>query len=488
MQSDPRIMRLNLKKLKEGINIKTTSLKSVKKKLKQVTRNNEMKQKELEELKKRYSETLLKLQIGTEEAQLLSKEVKDLKGTAGDATVAELRQLAHDIIKQYVEEVRDDILARKYKVFKGDVYDRVLFNEDDAGDSDEDDNVPISAKDVTVPHLEDKDVVNIGSSKKSRKDEDDFSLARRGLGDDDEKEGAHLPFHHDELESKNSDDEGNEDGNPQGASKKNDGYNDNDDDENIHSEHIDILTEQLKKQKDAEDLLKDEIEGGSKWLEKRHKKQIKHVQGMKQVEVKEVVVLYTEADGIGGESVYQCVIRVQDGATFHDIIDESCAHWGLMPDYTFLEDNVSRTIWPGNAIVEDEIPLDRIRPELHLVFVQNLKLNELVILTKRDQERKDVVEKIHQAQHDNKNNESNNDDDESKDEEKKNGENNSAAHKKKGNLAFIKDDNGEFIHNKELYADPNTLPGGMANVSYICIYKHTNTHTYIPFLFYNVNI
>ena len=87
MQSDPRIMRLNLKKLKEGINIKTTSLKSVKKKLKQVTRNNEMKQKELEELKKRYSETLLKLQIGTEEAQLLSKEVKDLKGTAGDATV-----------------------------------------------------------------------------------------------------------------------------------------------------------------------------------------------------------------------------------------------------------------------------------------------------------------------------------------------------------------------------------------------------------------
>ena len=121
MQSDPRIMRLNLKKLKEGINIKTTSLKSVKKKLKQVTRNNEMKQKELEELKKRYSETLLKLQIGTEEAQLLSKEVKDLKGTAGDATVAELRQLAHDIIKQYVEEVRDDILARKYKVFKGGI-------------------------------------------------------------------------------------------------------------------------------------------------------------------------------------------------------------------------------------------------------------------------------------------------------------------------------------------------------------------------------
>ena len=92
-----------------------------------------------------------------------------------------------------------------------------------------------------------------------------------------------------------------------------------------------------------------------------------------------------------GESVYQCVIRVQDGATFNDIIDESCAHWGLMPEYTFLEDNVSRTIWPGNAIVEKEIPLDKIRPELHLTFVQNLKLNELVVLSKKDQERKERI-------------------------------------------------------------------------------------------------
>ena len=91
------------------------------------------------------------------------------------------------------------------------------------------------------------------------------------------------------------------------------------------------------------------------------------------------------------ESVYQCVIRVQDGATFHDIIDESCAHWGLMPEYTFLEDNVSRTIWPGNAIVENEIPLDKIRPELHLTFVQNLTLNELVVLSKKDQERKERI-------------------------------------------------------------------------------------------------
>ena len=41
---------------------------------------------------------------------------------------------------------------------------------------------------------------------------------------------------------------------------------------------------------------------------------------------------------------YQCVIRVQDGATFHDIIDESCAHWGLMPDYTFLEDKYGEWI------------------------------------------------------------------------------------------------------------------------------------------------
>ena len=79
MQADPRIMRLNLKKIQEGIDIKTTSLKSVKKKLRMVTKENETKQAELQELKKRYAETLLKLQIGTEEAQLLSKEVEEPK-------------------------------------------------------------------------------------------------------------------------------------------------------------------------------------------------------------------------------------------------------------------------------------------------------------------------------------------------------------------------------------------------------------------------
>ena len=105
MQADPRIMRLNLKKIQEGIDIKTTSLKSVKKKLRTVTKENETKQEELQELKKRYAETLLKLQIGTEEAQLLSQEVEELKGTTGDVTVTRLQNVARNIIKQYVEEV-----------------------------------------------------------------------------------------------------------------------------------------------------------------------------------------------------------------------------------------------------------------------------------------------------------------------------------------------------------------------------------------------
>ncbi len=455
MQADPRIMRLNLKKLKEGINIKTSSLKSVKKKLKQVTKQNEKKQTELTELKKRYAETLLKLQIGTEEAQILSKEVVNLKNTVGDGTVRELQKLSHSIIKQYVEEVRDDILARKYKAFKGDVYDRNIFNEDDASDSGNDE-LPVSAQDVQVPHLEDNNV-NIGVEKKDSDDEG--HTLNRGLGDDDEKEGADLPFYDGALEAKHSDDEDNREENPQGDSKDNNNNTDND----IHRPGTN--SDDLHKKKDAEEILKEEIQGGNKWLQKRHTKQIKHLKNLKQVETKEVVVLYSEPDGIDGDSVYQCIIRVQDGATFHDIIDESCAHWGLMPEYTFLEDNVSRTIWPGNAVVADEMPLERIRPELHLVFVQNLKLNELVVLTKKDQERKDKLEKLHES---NKT--------ENEDESKVNHESEDGGGDDKSNnitsvtgpngekTKLIRGDDGEFIHSKMLYADPNTLPGGMANV------------------------
>eukprot|EP00943_MAST-04B_sp_MAST-4B-sp1_P008741 g8741.t1 len=446
-------MRLNLKKLKEGINIKTASLKSVKKKLKQVTKENDKKQTELIELKKRYAETLLKLQIGTEEAQILSNEVAKLKSTTGDGTVVELQKLSHSIIKQYVEEVRDDILTRKYQAFKGDLYDRTLFNEDDVGDSGEDE-LPVSAKDVEVPHLEDNNL-NIGVGKKDSDGDEGHTLSR-GLGDDDEKEGADLPFFDGELESKHSDDEDNGEENPQGDSKDNNNSN-------TDIQLPDINSEYLHKKKDAEEILKEEIIGGEKWLQKRHTKQIKYLKNVKQVEAKEVVVLYSEPDGIGGDSVYQCVIRVQDGATFHDIIDEACAHWGLMPEYTFLEDNVSRTIWPGNAVVADEMPLERIRPELHLVFVQNLKLNELVILTKKDQDRKDKLEKLHEA-----NNIANEDESkvnhESEDGDDKSNTNGSASGPNGEGIKLIKGDDGEYIHSKMLYADPNTLPGGMANV------------------------
>ena len=449
MQADPRIMRLNLKKIQEGIDIKTTSLKSVKKKLRMVTKENETKQAELQELKKRYAETLLKLQIGTDEAQLLSKEVEELKGTTGDATVNKLQNVAHNIIKQYVEEVRDEVLARKYKVFKGDVYDKVEFDENDEGDTDEDD-VPVSARDTDVPHLEEKKSAGGGVTGSGKSDVDAMVL-RRGLGDDDEKEGAHLPFDHEELESKNSDDEGE---NPQGDAKK-----------------PDILA-QFDRSNTNQQKLEDEIHGGTKWLQKRHKKQIKHFQDLVQIQGREVVVLYTEPDGIGGESVYQCVIRVQDGATFHDIIDESCAHWGLMPEYTFLEDNVSGAIWPGNAIVEKEIPLDKIRPELHLTFVQNLKLNELVVLSKKDQERKERIKLMQdQSKGDSMfENDPSSATKDGKSEEEKDGGKSSESSTEFTKGGFVTNDAGESVLIKEMFMDPDDLPGGMNNVR-IC-YLH----------------
>ena len=64
------------------------------------------------------------------------------------------------------------------------------------------------------------------------------------------RRGAHLPFDHEDLESKNSDDEGE---NPQGDAKK-----------------PDILA-QFDKPNSYHQKLEDEIRGGTKWLQKPQK-------------------------------------------------------------------------------------------------------------------------------------------------------------------------------------------------------------------------
>jgi hypothetical protein len=360
MIADPRIMRMQVSKLNQGISVKKKNLAQLKKKLSAVTKTNNVKQLELAELTKRYNETLLKLNFATEESQMLSKRVATLKATAGDESMRELRHMARSIIRQYVEEVRDDVLARKFTSGNGNGLAEQGFDHDEDSEESSEDEGGVSQEVAMLKASIAEEIEGTGTGTPNIGKAKD-GILRRGEVDD-EKEGADLPFHHEELEEKLSDNEDAEEGNPQGSGK------------------TEGSAGQLVKHGDIEI----ETFGGEKWLKHRQDKQIKYLQKLTAIDEKQVIVFYTETDENGQDIEYQCTLRVEPGATFQQLLDEACAHWGLMPEYTFLEDSVTRSIWPGPAVVEKEIPLEKVVPELHIIFVQNLKLNELVVLTKMD--------------------------------------------------------------------------------------------------------
>lgn len=90
-----------------------------------------------------------------------------------------------------------------------------------------------------------------------------------------------------------------------------------------------------------------------------------------------VKVLYEEREGLE----YKCQLAVLRGFTFHELVEEACAHWGLSATYTFLEDPETGAIWPSSALVESELPLESTTPLLKLVFREHLSIGELIAST-----------------------------------------------------------------------------------------------------------
>ena len=352
-------MRMQVSKLNQGISTKKKNLNQLRKKMISLSESNALKQQELTEMTKRYNETLLKMDMALTESQTLSQSIANMKYTAGDQSIEELQNLTKDLVRQYVEEVRDGLLAQKYTSVEGNAYG-IKDVDDDEEESGDDDS---TQGDGFEENIEEENLVSpAGGTAKSAAGQGKISghAIRRGEIDD-EKEGADLPFHLDGLEEKQSDGEEEiGEGNPQGREK----------------DHMSVSEQHLK--------IDPETQGGRKWLKKRQKKQIAHAQSLSSVDKMEATIIYTERDEKGVDNEYQCVLLVRPGATFGDLLNEACAHWGLMPKYTFLEDNVSKTVWPSAAIIEEELPLESIRPELHLIFTQNLSLSELVVLTKTE--------------------------------------------------------------------------------------------------------
>ena len=88
-----------------------------------------------------------------------------------------------------------------------------------------------------------------------------------------------------------------------------------------------------------------------------------------------VDVVYKESQGFE----YTCQLAVVRGYTFEDLVAEACAHWGLAPEYTFLEDPETQAIWPSSAVVEVELPLHTATPRLNLVFREHMDIASLVM-------------------------------------------------------------------------------------------------------------
>ena len=134
-------MRMQVSKLNQGISTKKKNLKQLEKKMDSLSQSNALKQEELSEMTKRYNETLLKMDMALTESQTLAQSIASMKHTAGDQSIEELQNLTNDLVRQYVEEVRDGLLAQKYTSMKGNRY----------GTKDVDDDEEESALPTTAP-------------------------------------------------------------------------------------------------------------------------------------------------------------------------------------------------------------------------------------------------------------------------------------------------------------------------------------------------
>ena len=99
-------------------------------------------------------------------------------------------------------------------------------------------------------------------------------------------------------------------------------------------------------------------------------------------------------------------------------------------------------------------------------MVQNLKLNELVVLSKKDQERKERIKLMQdQSKGDSMfENDPSSATKDGKSEEEKDGGKSSESSTEFTKGGFVTNDAGESVLIKEMFMDPDDLPGGMNNV------------------------
>jgi hypothetical protein len=399
-------------------------LRAVRKRLRKVSASSEKKERHKGELLRRRRETVEKLRLANGEYERLHGEIAALRGELRNEKHANLVEACQLMVRQYMEEIERDV---QQGVGVGAVAEKArnlrrlrLFDESDTRFEEEEERKLVLGRlsDISdTAQVADFDPHDRGAGRhgleahesgvagvsgvvanevalrlkdgqrRRKKNEKERKGNPQGTGEIHDGDG--------DEDDDGDDDGGNNDGGGGGggvASKRHRGDDDDDDDD----------------EEDGDEFTK-EVDAVKRWVKSRQKQlmQIRNDDEDVMLEAKaerSALALTSSGGGGGGGAsksgtsggqrgqfavdvvykeqqgfMYTCQLAVLRNYTFKDLVAEACAHWGLAPEYTFLEDPKTGAIWASSAVVEAELPLHTSTPSLNLVFREHMDIASLVM-------------------------------------------------------------------------------------------------------------
>ncbi len=415
-------------------------LKAARRKLRKVRESSDRKERHKRELLLRRTETVEKLRIANQEHEMLSKRINGLRSELRNEKHAELVESCQAMVQQYVEEIRREMSEG---IGIGAVADKArnlrhlaLVDETDA-------DFEAGEARLTLGKLgahggspaafgadaADFDPRDRGAARHGIEAHETGALDKGGssggagsssssIGKRAARRRQRQRRRNRALGMKDSDDEGSDgstdsaadgmSGSGSDGSGNDDDYDDEGDSDSSDGEDPSGGAEaasagagrrRARGGGDGKvDEVAEELEANNRWVKSR-RTQLLHIRGADKnalaAEGKEggagssrggggggrssgqfaVDVVYTENTGFS----YTCQLAVLRSFTFEHLVAEACAHWGLAPEYTFLEDPETGAIWPASAVVEVELPLETSVPTLNLVFREHMDIADLVL-------------------------------------------------------------------------------------------------------------
>ena len=368
-------------------------LRGLRKRLRKVQALSEKKERHKRELLRRRRETVEKLRLANGEYERLRGEIATLRGELRNEKHANLVEACQLMVRQYIEEIGRDVqqgvgvgaVGEKARNLRG----LRVIDESDTRFSEEERKLVLgrlSGADDTV-QVADFDPHDRGAGRHR------FEAHESGVaGVSEEAAGGVLQSRDGQRRSGQK-----KKSNPQGTGDVHDDDGVDDDGDIGGGAEAPARHRSLSDDDVEDDEFAKEIDAVKRWVKFRQKQlmQIRNDDEDVMLEAKAERSAIALSGGGGGASrgqfavdvvykeqqgfLYTCQLAVLRSYTFKDLVAEACAHWGLAPEYTFLEDPETGAIWPSSAVVEAELPLHTSVPSLNLVFREHMDIASLVM-------------------------------------------------------------------------------------------------------------